>query len=234
MFGLFKRHTIAESGLLQGTTDRHSHILPGVDDGIPDMEKSLEALAEMERQGVAELWLTPHIMEDVPNTTERLRARFKELREAYAGPVRLRLAAENMLDNLFIQRWEKRDLLTMDDGKLLVETSYFNPPMEFYGILGEIINGGYRPVLAHPERYKYMDMPDYRRLRDLGILFQLNIGAIAGCYSPATRQKAEKLLAEGMYDYLGSDLHSVGFYTRALNAPLSRSVIGALEKIARP
>lgn len=232
MFGLFSRKTsIAESGFLQGMSDRHSHLLPGVDDGFRTMEESLAALQCMEAAGVAELWLTPHIMEDVPNATEALRLRYAELTGNYKGKIKLRLAAENMIDNLFLDRWEKQDLLTMEGNMLLVETSYFTPPMELNGILGEMINKGFTPVLAHPERYKYMDRSHYVRLRKAGVLFQLNLGSVAGIYSPATQKNAEWLLSGGMYDFAGSDTHNLRFWQKTVAAPLPRTVISRLLSI---
>lgn len=121
---------MAESGFFHGFTDWHSHILPGVDDGVQTMEEALEILAKYDELGVKEVWLTPHIMEDIPNTTQHLKERFAELRAAYKGNVILHLAAENMLDNLFEERLEKDDLLSIGEkgDHLLVETSYFNPP----------------------------------------------------------------------------------------------------------
>lgn len=92
---------------LIGFTDYHSHILPGVDDGVQTMDESLEILRLYEEQGIKSVWLTPHIMEDIPNTTAHLRDRFAELQAAYTGGVQLHLAAENMLDNLFEERLGK-------------------------------------------------------------------------------------------------------------------------------
>ena len=79
--------------LLNNFTDYHSHILPGVDDGVKKMERSLEVLAQYEQLGIAEVWCTPHTMEDIPNTTEGLKSRFAELCEAYKGPIKLHLAS---------------------------------------------------------------------------------------------------------------------------------------------
>lgn len=94
-----KKHTIAASGILQGAVDHHSHILPGVDDGVETMDEALRILATYETLGIKELWLTPHIMEDIPNTPQKLKARFEELKAAYKGNIKLHLAAEYMIDN---------------------------------------------------------------------------------------------------------------------------------------
>ncbi|MDE5941527.1 MAG: capsular biosynthesis protein [Muribaculaceae bacterium] len=195
---------------LTGFTDWHCHILPGVDDGVQNMTDSVAILKAYEDAGIAEVWLTPHIMEDIPNTPESLMKRFKELQECYRGSVKLNLAAENMIDSLFLERLEKNDLLPIgNDGKtLLVETSYFNAPMKFSETIEAIKSKGYFPLLAHPERYNYLDsLEDYRRLKAQGVLFQMNLMSLTGHYGPVVKKKAEELLSEGMYDRAGSDLH---------------------------
>lgn len=204
-----KRQTLEESGFFRGFTDWHCHILPGVDDGVQTMDEALQILAEYERLGVKEVWLTSHIMEDIPNTTEKLRERFAELKTAYQGSVMLYLASENMLDNLFEERLEKNDLLPIGkDGKhLLVETSYFNPPMGLNNILLRIKGKGYYPVLAHPERYIYMSDDDYQRLKSMNVQFQLNQFSLFGLYGKDVQKRAKVLQKQGMYDYVGTDLH---------------------------
>lgn len=195
---------------LTGMTDWHCHILPGVDDGVPTIDESLAILDEYAQAGIAEVWLTPHVMEDMPNTTVELRSCFDELKNRYSGPVALHLASENMLDNLFRERLDAGDLLPIGhDGKtLLIETSYFNAPFRFRQTIDAIKAKGYYPLLAHPERYNYIDSIDaYRKLRDQGILFQLNLMSLCGYYGPMVKKKALRLLAEGMYDRAGTDLH---------------------------
>ena len=208
LFDIFrKRKSIESSDLLRGKVDRHSHILFGVDDGIQTLEESLEAVEYLEKLGLDTLWCTPHIMEDVPNTTELLKQRFNELQQAYKGPIKLRLAAEYMLDTLFAQRLADNDLLTMDDDVVLVETSVWNPPTDFLGILEEIKRRGYHPLLAHPERYRYLKDKDYERLYVLGVGFQLNLGTLAGQYGETAFKKAKMILNKGWYSHYGSDCH---------------------------
>ena len=209
MFGFRKKQTWEQSGFFRGFTDWHCHILPGVDDGVQTMDEALEILAEYERLGVREVWLTPHVMEDIPNSTDGLRERFAELQAAYKGKVELNLASENMLDRLFEERLQKDDLLPWGkDGKhLLVETSYFNPPIGLNNILLRIKAKGYYPVLAHPERYIYMRRDEYERLKSMDIKFQLNLFSLTGLYGKEAQKKANDLLKAGMYDYTGTDLH---------------------------
>ena len=198
------------SSLLNQFTDHHSHILPGVDDGVKKMEVSLKVLERYEQLGIAEVWCTPHVMEDIPNTTKALKARFSELCEAYHGPIKLHLAAEYMMDTLFEERLEQDDLLALgkEGNQVLVETSYFTPPMDMNAILKRVKQKGYYPVLAHPERYVYMGKERYIALKNNEIRFQLNLSSLAGAYGSEAKDKARWMLKKGYYDMAGSDLHS--------------------------
>ncbi len=198
------------SSLLTNFIDHHSHILPGVDDGVKKMETSLKVLERYEQFGIAEVWCTPHVMEDIPNTTAGLQARFAELCEAYQGPIKLHLAAEYMMDELFEERLEQGDLLKLGDegNQVLVETSYFTPPMDMDAILRRIKQKGIYPMLAHPERYVYMNKERYKELKNNGIRFQLNLSSVAGAYGSEAKDKALWLLKQNFYNIAGSDLHS--------------------------
>ena len=227
--GLFNRTVnIAEYGLFAGRTDWHCHILPGVDDGFKCMEDSLRALALYEKAGIQEVWLTPHIMEDIPNTTSALKERFAELQEAYKGPIVLHLASENMMDPLFGERLEAGDLLPLPDKRLLVETSYFNPPIDMDGILRAVKSKGWFPLLAHPERYMNMDTRRYKELKENDIEFQLNITSLIGAYGPEVKARAEKLLLAGMYNYSGTDLHRVSSFEHLLDAEVRKKYLALI------
>lgn len=194
----------------KGLTDWHCHILPGVDDGVEDMETALAILGEYERIGIREVWLTPHIMEDVPNSTSRLKERHEDLLSAYQGRIIIRLASENMIDSLFQERLAQNDILPIGHkhNMLLVETSTFNAPIDFEDTLIEIRRKGYYPLLAHPERYAYIqNIRDYQKLKDIGILFQLNLLSLTGYYGKIAMHKSHKMLKNGMYDVFGTDLH---------------------------
>ena len=226
MWPFKKRINLAESGIFQGFTDWHCHLLPGVDDGVRTMEESLRLLALYEELGVKEVWLTPHIMEDIPNTTSGLRERLAELQEAYQGNIALHLAAENMLDNLFEERLAKHDLLPLGkEGKhLLVETSYFNPPIDLDDILLRIRTQGYTPVLAHPERYVYMDEEDYRRLKGFGVCFQSNLPSLVGAYGAEVRKKAVWLSSKQLTDLWGTDTHNLQCFSRMIAEKRLKSI----------
>lgn len=201
--------TIRKSGILEGLTDFHSHILPGVDDGVKTMEESLAILKDFEELGVKKVWLTPHIMEDYPNTPEGLKERFAELKEAYQGNIELRLAAEHMLDSLFEERLAENKLMPIgdEDNHILFETSYYTPPFGMDDMIESIFSAGYFPILAHPERYRYMDEKEYKKLHDRGVKMQMNYMSLAGGYGETARKKAHWLLSKGMINHIGSDIH---------------------------
>lgn len=222
-----KSKTLLSSGVFQGMTDCHSHILPGVDDGVRTLEESLAILDRYEKLGMKAVWLTPHIMEDIPNKPSVLKEKFEALKKAYNGGLELHLGAENMIDNLFEKRLEERDLLLMGSRQdhLLVETSYFTPPYGFYDILERIKSIGYFPVLAHPERYVYMTEKDYDRLKEMKILFQMNLFSFAGYYGKEPRHVAEGLLKKHYYDYVGTDIHRLSMIEGSIGRPVESKLL---------
>ena len=227
--------SLAECGVFEGFTDWHSHILPAVDDGVRTLDEALEILLAYEELGVKTVWLTPHIMEDLPNTPKVLKSKFGELCAAYTGKIELRLAAEHMMDNLFVERLGRNELLPI--GKrgdhLLVETSYFNPPVDLEGILRSICSSGYYPLLAHPERYVYMSRQDYRRLHETGVRFQLDLFAVVGLYGKRALECAVWLLEQRLYDAAGTDIHRKAVCDRIRNFRLPRKIGLALTDLCQ-
>ena len=234
IFNIFgaKKHSLCSAEVLRGTADSHSHILFGVDDGVRTIEESLSVLKYEEDLGVTDVWCTPHVMEDTANSVDTLKARFGQLKEAYQGPVRLHLAAEYMLDTVFEQRFRDRDLLTMDNDTLLVETSTWTPPVGLYDTFREIQTAGYRPLFAHPERYRYLNESSYERLRKLGIHFQLNLPSLVGFYGETAMRKAEWLLSRGFYTEVGSDCHRLRLIKEQFERKvLTKEIIAKLAKL---
>ena len=219
--------SLKDSGLFDGFTDWHSHILPGVDDGIKTIEESIEVLNAYQELGFKKVWLTPHIMEDYPNETVFLKEKFKELQDHWKGSLEIKLASENMLDSLFEERLENNDFLPIgDEGKyLLVETSYYTPPYGMEEMLEKIRKKGFFPILAHPERYRYMEKEDYKKLRNKGLKFQLNFLSLVGGYGEGAQKKSEWLLENDMIDMLGSDIHRLESVMHSINLSPNKSSI---------
>lgn len=233
MWPFRKRQSLADSGIFQGFTDWHCHILPGVDDGVQTMGEALEILTLYKKLGVKSVWLTPHVMEDVPNTTAHLKERFEELQAAYKGAIRLHLAAEYMLDNLFCERMNNSDLLPLGEKGdwLLVETSCYNPPMNLPETLKRIKAKGFHPVLAHPERYIYLNGSDYGKLKQENVRFQINLPSLAGYYGRETQRKAERLIVEGYADLYGTDTHSPAMLEEMISSKFLRFIPNTIRTI---
>lgn len=235
--------TYKESGILDGFTDWHTHILPGVDDGVQNMDDALKILKQYEHSGVKDVWFTPHISKDNPNDTDSLRKRFDELQDTYMNktkrgediPVNLHLASEYMLDSLLRERLKSDDLLPIgNDGKcLLVETSFAKAPDDLYEIIKEIQDAGYTPILAHPERYLYMHRPDYHKLnRGMNVEFQLNLPSLAGLNGPEARRRAKILLEAGYYSYVGTDIHNLHkFYAAVTEYKIHKKYLNKIKEI---
>ncbi len=230
--GLFST-SLKKSGILANATDAHCHILPGVDDGVKKLAETLRILTDYEQLGITRVWLTPHIMEDMPNTIQHLRERFNELCEAYNGPIELNLAAENMMDSLFDERLENNEVLPIGSEKdmLLVETSYYTPPYGLKDILRRVQKAGYHPLLAHPERYRYMSLDDYDELHEMGVRMQMNLTSLAGLYGPQARKRAMHLLGKNYYYTFGTDLHRHKTLAEATEASIPKKVLKSLSSL---
>lgn len=233
MFGLFESgKSIFDSGFLRGSSDAHSHILYGVDDGVKTQEESLQILKCLEEAGVETLWLTPHIMEDVPNTSDALKVRFAELKGAYKGGISLHLAAEYMLDNLFVERLRAGDFLLHGENYVLVESSIAAPPVNLWEILSETFGRGYIPILAHPERYLYLPPEDYVKLREMNVPMQLNMFSLTGIYGESVRARAQYLLKGGYYSLWGSDCHRFKVLLQQYSSvKLKKDILSMLEPL---
>ncbi len=214
--GLFTiKHSLIKSGILQGKTDIHCHLLPGVDDGSPDTAHTLELLSFMEHLGYKELWFTPHVMHGMGNTAARLQERLNEFLPAYQGDLKIHLSSEYMMDEGFEERLTT-DPLPLGKNHLLVETSYMSAPANLEDILLSVWNHHYKPLIPHPERYMYMEEDDYWYLHDKGYEFQLNLMSLSGYYGSRAKYVAEELLMKDFYDYVGSDLHHLERYQSML------------------
>ena len=200
----------------------HSHLLPGVDDGFPDFKKTMEGLTFLKGLGFKKVKMTPHFMRDFEkNTRESIETAYQAFL-AQAGdalPVELSLGGEYMLDASFLERCEE-GFLTLDGRQSLVlcETSYMMADPRAREMVYQVMLKGYRPVIAHPERYNYASMPLYKRWKEKDYLLQLNLLSLGGAYGDMAKAKAHQLLKDGLYDYVGTDLHRVANVQRMIDA----------------
>ena len=217
-------------------TDMHSHLLPGIDDGAQDMETSLELIRGMKELGYHKLITTPHIIWDMyRNTPAIINEKLELVRKAVkkeAIDVEIYAAAEYFLDEHVEELLKKKEpLLTISGNKVLTEFSMAFPSLNTKDILFEMQMQGYQPIIAHPERYIYLQQNKefYRELKDIGCLFQLNILALGGHYGRAVKDLAEYLLNNGFYDMVGTDLHNFHHLEDLQHAEMTAALKKAIE-----
>jgi protein-tyrosine phosphatase len=207
-----KENTSVDLGWLQ--TDMHSHLIPGIDDGSPDLETSLELVKGFANLGYRKIITTPHILWDVyPNTRDIILDKYTGLKNAVieAGiDIQIEVAAEYYIDEHFYGLLKnKTPLLTLGGNMVLVEFSMLSAPFDLQDMLFEMQLQNYLPVIAHPERYSYLNRKRevFDEFRNSGCLFQLNLLSLQGYYGNAVKELAEYLLKKDYYDFVGSDLH---------------------------
>lgn len=193
--------------------DMHSHLIPGVDDGAKNMEDSLQLIKNLRELGFKKIITTPHIYHEFyPNTSNRLLAGLDTLKRTLKEQqieIEIACAAEYFMDEHFVELVEANDLLPVFDNYVLVEISFLSPPKKLFNYLFKLQLEGYRPIMAHPERYLYYknDLKKYRKLKEAGCKFQLNLLSLSEHYGKDTQKNAMQLLKEGMIDFLGTDTH---------------------------
>jgi protein-tyrosine phosphatase len=232
MFSFFKKKKSSAnvSGDLPFTTDIHSHILPGIDDGSPDIETSLQLIQGLYNLGIRKSIATPHIIGDMyRNTPQTIAAALEKTKIAcsIAGiSIELSAAAEYMLDDYFLDLLQKNEpLLTLDKNILLTEISYTSTPQNLPEITSAIIEKGYLPILAHPERYNYyqQNFDAYYKLKEMGFILQINILSLTGYYGKRAAKAAIFILEKNLATLVGTDLHHQR-HLDALNNPHSRII----------
>ncbi|WP_026994633.1 tyrosine-protein phosphatase [Flectobacillus major] len=195
-------------------TDIHSHVLPGIDDGSPDMETSVNLISELSQLGFHNIITTPHIrMEVYPNTPSIIKGKVDEVNAALAQQninMTIQGSAEYYIDDNFSEILQSENTIPFPGNKyLLAEYPMIAPLMNFEQRVFEMTKRGFTPIIAHPERYRYWHaQPEvFQRLKDLGCLLQLNILSVEGYYGPDIKKCALQLMKNNLYDVIGTDLH---------------------------
>ncbi|HVI48429.1 MAG TPA: CpsB/CapC family capsule biosynthesis tyrosine phosphatase [Chitinophaga sp.] len=213
MFSFFSRRSAEEKVLTQFLsgieTDIHSHLVPGIDDGVPDVETSISFIQQLQDLGIQKIVTTPHIMMDrYPNSRTTIDPPYQEVLASGKVNIPFRFAAEYYLDEE-IETLMQQPLLTLGNNLVLVEISFMSAPPQLHRWLFELEAQGYQPVMAHPERYNYFhnNFKGYHQFKDWGCLLQVNLLSLSGYYGRHIQQTAEKLLELNMIDFIGTDLH---------------------------
>ena len=194
-------------------TDIHSHFIPGIDDGSPDMETTINLIKEMQKLGFSKVITTPHVMSDFyKNSSETILQGLAAVRSQLKVQninMEIDAAAEYYIDYDFEQKIGNEKFLTFGTNYILVELSFVEAPKNLFDIIFKLQLENYKVVLAHPERYHYFQMKDYEELVNRGVLLQINWLSLIGYYSPQIQNKIQDLIAQNRISFLGTDCHNV-------------------------
>lgn len=233
MFFFKKSKPVLHELLHDNFIDIHSHILPGIDDGAKNIEDTLNLITTLKKYGFSQFMATPHTFAGYYDNTktgiiETYTKTQEELKHKNCH-VTIEVASEYLMDDHFIKLFQNKEILTLKENYVLVEMSYLNPPINLFDILFDLQVAGYKPVLAHPERYGFyhsqFDM--YKKLKNSGCAFQMNLLSIVGYYGKNVQTAAQELLKQNLIDFVGSDVH----HQKHLNAFNSKIETKEIENL---
>jgi protein-tyrosine phosphatase len=214
MFGFFKKNESKKEITFDYSSikvDMHSHVLPGIDDGAQTPEESIELVKKMMELGIKKIIATPHIMVDYyKNNAETINAALAILKAELVKEqidIVVEAAAEHYFDETFEGLIDDRKVMTMGNNYVLFELSFISKPPNLTDAIQKLNSGRYKPILAHPERYLYMDMEQLKKMHDWGISFQLNTISLTGYYGKESKKLAENLIDHQLVDFISSDMH---------------------------
>ena len=234
MFGLFGKKKVEHTRGFDFSTvgvDMHSHVLPGIDDGAQTIEESIELVQAMINLGIKKIITTPHIMIDYyRNTPETIHAALQllknELQKQHID-IEIAAAAEHLLDEGFEVLLDEGRLMTMGDNYVLFEMSFIDVHPNLIPTIQNLREKGYKPILAHPERYLYLSIENCENIKSWGCDLQLNTISLTGYYGAKSKETAEALIDQNLVDFISSDMHHLR-HAAALEKSLKTSY---LEKL---
>ncbi len=205
-------------------SDLHLHVLPGIDDGSPSLAESMAIVEAHYKAGYRNIIATPHVRSDFfPNTKQTIQEAWTPLNEMIIArwpDLSLTYAAEYFADDYLMVLLEEDELLPLFDRYVLIETSMRAEQPYFVSIVRALLDKGWQPVLAHPERYRtWHSQPErYAEMREMGVIFQINLLSLGGQYGPTEKNMAEGLIRQGWAGAVGTDLHRATQYPYLQNA----------------
>lgn len=213
MFNIFKSKPKEPIQLCFGT-DIHCHIIPGIDDGARTAQSAADLIERMQRWGIRRIIASPHVTQETfENNRDTIEPALDNLHAELAArgnDIEVLHSAEYRIDGLLTRRLEDNDIMPYPNGWILIENSFLQEPWNLDQMVFDLQSLGYRPILAHPERFAYYHnrIDRFRHLKDAGASLQINLLSLAGHYGPAEKKMAQRLIKEGLVDFLGSDLHN--------------------------
>ncbi len=218
LFSLFKSvpYTVDNNPF---KVDIHSHLLPKIDDGVQSLKESIALIKKFKLLGYTKLITTPHVISDFyPNNREIITNKLHTVQNALKEnniDILLEAGAEYYVDMTFLELIEEKNIITFMNHYVLFETSYNDKPIILEHVISSLLEQGYIPVLAHPERYRYLhnNFEHYKNLKAQGVLFQVNAKSLYD-HSKSEYKIALKLIQLGLVDFIGSDAHRMRDLTK--------------------
>ena len=233
IFNLLKSKPTLKELIPEGFVDIHSHILPGIDDGAKNVEESLKMISEMEKIGVSKILATPHSNPGVyENNYDSIKKSYEKVIHGIGDKIQIDFSAEYMIDLSLIKKAENKSLLTFNDNYILIEMSYLSEHNDAFEIIFNLRLKGFNLILAHPERYFYLhnSFDKYKKLKDMGCQFQINLFSLVGSYGSKVTEVSKKLINKNFIDYAASDLHNEKQIAN-FSKRIKTNSIGKLEEI---
>ncbi len=214
MFSFFKTKKMPQVEMARISTDMHSHILPGIDDGANDVQQSIEIIKSMKGLGYENFFFTPHVLGDYyPNTNESIEKSFDKL-NYYLDLKRMdnkrHAVAEYFYDDRLVDLMEAQSIRTYGQTKFfLFELSFRQKPQLLKEFIYNVQMKGYKPILAHPERYTFATIDMLEDLKNRGVHLQLDLMSLTNNYGKDVKKMADKIVKHKMFDFVGSDIHRI-------------------------
>ncbi|MBW7868959.1 MAG: capsular biosynthesis protein [Brumimicrobium sp.] len=215
MFSLFRKH-IDSFNLASVAVDMHSHLIPGIDDGAKDMDNTMELLRKFSELGYQKVITTPHIYWDYyKNTSEIILEGLQKVRERVEQeqlPIQVEAAAEYFFDAHFLDLIDNDEILTFGDKYVLFELPFLVEPYNVDQLIFLLLGKGYKPIMAHFERYLYYHSKTLAMAEDFrrrGVAIQLNLLSLTGHYGESVRHQAELMIEKNLVDFVGTDCHRI-------------------------
>lgn len=209
---LFFKRKPAHSDFSAIGTDMHSHLVPGVDDGAKDVQDSIQLITGLKELGFSHLITTPHTLQDIhPNTKDTLQAGHALLEGKLPEGMQFNLSSEYYLDEQFLNQLEAGAVMPMPGNRLLIEFSQISRPHDLEEQIFDLGIKGYQVILAHPERYLFFhkQFDYYKRLKEMGVEFQVNAMSLTPHYGERINVIAQKLIDKDYIDFIGTDIHQL-------------------------
>ena len=205
-------------------TDMHTHILYGVDDGADSREISNYLLTQARQNGIERIVLTPHQNEELKRS-EELKERFRIFKEEFKDfNIEFYLGSEIYYYDSMIKDLDNKELLTINDTKYILVEFSTRMETDIASIIYDLVVRGYKPIVAHIERYHYLELKDYDDIKKNGALIQVNSKSFL---NKAYKKQLKYLLKNKLIDFISSDCHNK---TRDLDFTDSKKLISKKYK----